>query len=138
MVYVVDGSSGGQYGGGPLDHPAMYYSVLTAGSLIVDIDGQRLDATFLSANGTKDDTFTIFKGDLPNGIPPAMKIARAGTNTVVSWPTSNPDYRLESKSSLDISPWSPVAANIFTNGRSKSVSVPIAVSNQFFRLRNQP
>src|SRR6185369_3761406 len=79
-VYVVDGSSGGQYGGGPLNHPAMYYSVLTPGSLIIDVDGLRIDATFLSGSGTTDDTFASIKGDFPGAPRPSMKVVRSGTN----------------------------------------------------------
>jgi hypothetical protein len=137
MVYVVDGSSGGQGGGGTLDHPAMYYSVLTPGSLVIDIDRQRLDAKFISASGTIDDTFTILKGNFPGAPRPAMDITRAGTNAVISWPTSIPDYRLEAKAILDNSQWSPVP-NVSTNGRRKSASVPADAGHGFFHLRSGP
>jgi hypothetical protein len=138
MVYVVDGSSGGQFGGGALDHPAMFYSVLTPGSLVLDIDGHRLDAKFISGSGTIDDTFMILKGDAPAAPEPIIGIARAGTNTVISWPTSTVNYGLETKAALDGSSWSPVAANIFTYGRRKSVLIPANPSNQFFQLRRLP
>jgi hypothetical protein len=138
MVYVVDGSSGGQGGGGSLNHPAMFYSVLTPGSLIIDINGLRLDATFLSGSGTVDDTFTILKGDFPNSPPPVMKVARDGTNAVISWPMSMIDYRLESAATIHAPQWSPVDVGIMTNGHRRAVSVPAAASNQFFQLRSVP
>ena len=60
-VYVVAGSSG-RTGGGPLNHPAMFISLNELGSLVLDIDGDRLDAKFLEANGKVTDSFTLLKG----------------------------------------------------------------------------
>ncbi len=84
-VYVVAGSSG-QISGGSLNHPAMWssfnanpnfggaytnigqsYNVL--GSVVIDVDGSRMDVRFLSRNGTLDDVFTITKGGTP---PPSL------------------------------------------------------------------
>src|SRR6185295_17688342 len=71
-VYVVAGSSSrtaagsaASLGGTGSDHPAMYVSLLELGSLVIDIDGNRLDARFLDDTGTIADTFTIFKGAAP-------------------------------------------------------------------------
>ena len=60
-VYVVAGSSGKKRGG-PLDHPAMYISLNSLGSLVVEIDGSRLRAQFLDDTGEVTDRFTIVKG----------------------------------------------------------------------------
>jgi len=138
MVYVVDGSSGGQGGGGTLDHPAMFYSVLTPGSLIIDINGLRLDATFLSASGTVDDTFTMAKGEYAETLPPVLSIARDGTNAVISWLTSMTDYHLESTASLNAPQWSVISASASTNGRRKTVFVPALPGSRFFQLRSVP
>ena len=59
-VYMVDGSSG-QATFGSLNHPVMYRSMLKLGSVILDIDGDRLIARFLRETGEVDDTFTIVK-----------------------------------------------------------------------------
>src|SRR5262245_39703461 len=59
-VYVVAGS-GGSTGGGSLDHPAMFAAFDTLGSLVLDVNGSRLDARFLDAAGTVRDHFTILK-----------------------------------------------------------------------------
>ena len=61
IVHAVAGSSG-QTGGGSLDHPAMFVSLDVLGSLVLDIDGDRLDAVFLDAAGAIRDSFTIVKG----------------------------------------------------------------------------
>lgn len=59
-VYVVAGSAGSA-GGGTLDHPVMVTSLAHLGSLVLDVDGDRLDATFVGLFGPEDH-FTIQKG----------------------------------------------------------------------------
>ncbi len=63
-VYAVAGSSG-QISGGLLNHPAMFISLNNLGSMILDVNGSRLDAKFLRENGTIADYFTIIKGLAP-------------------------------------------------------------------------
>ena len=65
-VYVVAGSSGSA-SGGSLDHPAMFLSLNVLGSVVLDVDGDRLDASFLDSAGTVRDHFTVLKnaGDGP-------------------------------------------------------------------------
>ncbi len=80
-VYVVAGSSG-QISGGSLDHPVMYISLNLLGSLVLDINGSRLDAAFVDPSGTVSDHFTIIKG--PDIFPPTLLSAEAvGNNTTV-------------------------------------------------------
>ena len=59
-VYTVAGNSGATEIG-PLNHPAMYLSLDVLGSLVLDIDGNRLDAQFLNSTGVIQDHFTIKK-----------------------------------------------------------------------------
>lgn len=73
-VYVVAGSSGKITGDsekskarGFLDHPAMFVSLYRLGSMVLDFDGNRMDATFLSEKGERLDYFTIIKGN--GGVP---------------------------------------------------------------------
>lgn len=77
-VYAVSGSAG-QISGGALNHPAHFLSVSNLGSLVLDVNGTRLDATFLRENGTTPDTFTIIKQGAADtdgdGIPDAYEIA---------------------------------------------------------------
>ncbi len=91
-VYVTAGSSG-QVGTGPLNHPAMFISLSRLGSLVLDIDGNRLDAQFVRELVTPsptaptgvaiDDTFTILKGVRPPAAP-AMLLATAVSNTQIN------------------------------------------------------
>lgn len=59
-VYVVAGSAG-TIGGGLLNHPAMCRSLNRYGSLVLDVDGDRLDGTFVGVTGIED-RFTLVKG----------------------------------------------------------------------------
>ena len=61
-VYVVAGSSG-QTSGGRLTHPVNFLSLNVLGSLVLDFDGLRLDATFVDDKATVRDHFTIVKGE---------------------------------------------------------------------------
>ena len=60
-VYVVAGNAGVIKTGGSLDHPAMPVSFRILGSMVLDVNGSRLDAMFLDSNGSIWDAFTILK-----------------------------------------------------------------------------
>jgi hypothetical protein len=60
-VYVVAGSSG-QTSGGGLQHPAMCLSLNVLGSLVLDFNDNRLDATFIDDKAVTRDYFRIVKG----------------------------------------------------------------------------
>ena len=60
-VYAVAGSSG-QISGGTLNHPAMFISLNNLGSMVLDVNGNTLDAKFLRENGAIADYFRIVKG----------------------------------------------------------------------------
>jgi fibronectin type 3 domain-containing protein len=68
-VYAVAGSSG-QTSGGTLNHPAMFVSLNQLGSMVLDIDGTRMDAKFLRETGAIADYFTMLKTST-GGPPPA-------------------------------------------------------------------
>lgn len=70
-VYIVAGSSG-KTGGGSLNHPVMYTSFNTLGSVVLDFNSNRLNVTFLDDNGARKDYFTMEK---PNGDPPPSQVA---------------------------------------------------------------
>ncbi len=61
-VYVVAGSSG-QISGGSLQHPVNCLSLNVLGSLVLDINGPRLDATFIDDQAVVRDYFSIQKGE---------------------------------------------------------------------------
>jgi hypothetical protein len=58
-VYVVVGCSSSFTARGKLDYPAMVRTVRSLGSLVIDVDGDRLEARFLEADGVIGDRFVI-------------------------------------------------------------------------------
>lgn len=59
-IYTVAGSSG-QATTGSTNHPAMFYSALSLGSVVLDFHSNRLDAIFLRETGATNDWFSIIK-----------------------------------------------------------------------------
>lgn len=80
-VYAVAGSSG-KISGGLLNHPAMFISLNTLGSMALDVYGNRLDAVFLDASGNVSDSFTMLKGS--DTLPPAVTLTQALDDITVS------------------------------------------------------
>ncbi|MCG8455852.1 MAG: metallophosphoesterase family protein, partial [Holophagales bacterium] len=60
-VYVVAGSSG-KVTPAPLDHPVMVFSGEILGSVVIDIDGLEMTATFLDDLGQARDVFRLIQG----------------------------------------------------------------------------
>lgn len=72
-VYVVQGNSGSSDDAPPFGHPYMYaeYGCDTCcGSLVLDIDSNRLDGRHIDMYGQEQDHFTIYKvfGAAPSGV----------------------------------------------------------------------
>jgi len=79
-VYAVAGSSG-QISGGTLNHPAMFISLNNLGSMVLDVNGNTLDAKFLRENGVIADYFRIVKGAVVPAIPAAPSNLVATTSS---------------------------------------------------------
>ena len=88
-VYAVAGSSG-QTSGGTLNHPAMFISLNNLGSMVLDVDGNRLDAKFLRETGVIPDYFTIIKGAASVPAAPQNLAATPGNAQVsLTWGASS-------------------------------------------------
>ncbi len=83
-VYTVAGCAG-KLEGGSLDHPAMWVSQETFGSLVLDIDGNQLTSTFIDDTGRKRDSFSIIKGAPPK---PVVKITRPADGAAFTAPAT--------------------------------------------------
>jgi len=82
-VYAVAGSSG-QASGGTLNHPVMYVSLNNLGSLVLDVSGDRLDATFVRENASVADTFTIQK--TPGNAAPSVALTSPANGATFTAP----------------------------------------------------
>jgi hypothetical protein len=92
-VIAVAGSSA-QIAGGPLNHPAMAFSLNALGSLVLDVHGDSLEGRFLDDLGAVRDSFTIVKklvviGGSPG--PPGLGLALASGNPTRSGATFRVD-----------------------------------------------
>ena len=134
-VYVVNGSSGWAFDG-TIDHPVMFKSLLRTGSLLLDVQTNRLDAKFLRETGAIDDSFTILKGVPPE--PLRLASFRMSTNTLCAKWKSIPGktYRLQTTGSFPTGPWVDASAAVTATGATTSCDcpVPAGVTNSFYRV----
>jgi hypothetical protein len=108
-VYVVVGSSG-KVSGGLLNHPAMYISLNLLGSMVLDVNGTRLDAQFLGSDGARLEYFTIQKP--PRTLPAPSNLGAAAisqSEVALAWRDNSTDedgFRIER--SLNAASWTQV------------------------------
>lgn len=62
-IYVVVGNSGKNFNGTISRHPAMYHYENGNGSLIIEIENNKLDGVYIRSNGEIGDNFSIIKID---------------------------------------------------------------------------
>ena len=115
-VYIVAGSSG-QATGGALNHPAMYVSLNELGSLVLDIDGSKLEARFLQADGSVADYFQMVKGN-------ELRITSLRNNDgllTLTWKSEEGKfYRVERATSLRARDWHVAEDGILATGNFTS------------------
>lgn len=80
-VYVLAGSSG-KIGYTPIRHPANFTEVVVLGSMVIDVDGDRMDVRMLRDTGAIQDSFTITKAPSVNQAPLVDAGADQTTDTV--------------------------------------------------------
>jgi hypothetical protein len=130
-VYIVAGSSG-KVSGGTYDHPAMFVSLNRLGSVVLDIDGNRMDARFIRETGAVNDYFTLIKGPLA----PTLVIAREQGIDVLRWSTNyGAGFILESAPSLPASMWTVAGSQPVISGNQFVATNAVADVRLFYRLR---
>ena len=68
------------------NHPAMFVSLNSLGSLVLDVNGSRLDATFIDQAGVRRDYFTVVKGSAASSSPfGGTPVAVPGTIQAETW-----------------------------------------------------
>jgi len=136
-VYAVAGSSG-QISGGLLNHPAMFISLNNLGSMVLDVNGNTLDAKFLRENGEVWDYFRIVKGTVAP-VPPAAPTSLAATTVSssqinLSWTdNANNENGFKVEQSTDGTNFTQIAM-LGSNAVSFSVTGLSASTTYFYRV----
>lgn len=132
-VYVVAGSAG-SLSGGALNYPAMYFSENALGSVVLDIDNDRLNATFLRQTGAIDDEFTIVKRDIEFAGIQWNKTSAMMVLTNVASKKSN-----VIQASSTFSNWVALVTNSVTSNNFRFINIQAPGFNyRFYRVRRLP
>ena len=135
-VYLVCGNSGQ---GGPVNfvrHPAMAITANGYGSVVIDVNGSRLDAKYLHSNGNVRDYFTIDKS--ASDAPPRMSIGRMNHAAAISWPVSSREFAIEWSPTAVGTNWRRIPDVQRLSNRSNFVNIGATNAASFFRLRPLP
>ena len=66
---------------------------------------------------------------------PQLSITPSGSNVIISWPSPSNGFGLQQNPDLSPATWSAVPATNSDNGTIKSITVPAAPGNRFYRLK---
>jgi hypothetical protein len=106
------------------------------GSLVIDVNGQRLDAKFLRETGAIDDHFTILKGAPPEPVRLATFNVAGGVVSARWKSQAGRSYRIERTLDLNQPDWRPVSEVIVASGATSRWSGPAAAgaSAAYYRV----
>jgi hypothetical protein len=139
-VYVVAGSSGWVTGDTFIPqylHPAMFIKLKQLGSMVIDVDGNRLDAKFLRETGAIDDYFTIIKEDSAETVLRIVMFHVQNGVVTARWNSVNGrTYRVEKTSNLDNPDWHPASTEIEADGAITTWSgpAPPGANESYYRV----
>lgn len=139
-VYVVAGSSGWV---SPMhgEHPVMFASLAELGSLVIDVNGDRMDVRFLRETGAIDDYFTILKGAPAASLRIARYRIRDGEIRMQWKSVAGQSYRVESNPNVDATEnWEPASADMVASGATSgwTNSLPPGGERLFYRVKEIP
>jgi hypothetical protein len=98
----------------------MFVSLMELGSMVLDIDGHRLEAKFLRENGVIQDCFTIVKGGSPGFRITAISIS--GNTLTLTWNSAlQTNYRVQRADNLHAM-WTTISPDIAGDANSTSWS----------------
>jgi hypothetical protein len=102
----------------------MHTTLLRRGSMVIDVDGHRLDAKYLRDSGAIDDHFTILKGAGPESTRLATFRIRDEAIVAQFKSQAGRQYRIERTLSLTAPIWEPASDPIQATGATTSWSAP--------------
>ena len=114
----------------------MYLTLLEMGSMVLDINGNRLDAKFLRETGAIEDHFTIIKGGATEPFR-LCTLELNGFEVIARW-KSEPghDYIVEQATSLAPPNWLPFSDPIRAYGATTSWTNYVDSTEQaFYRVQ---
>jgi acid phosphatase type 7 len=137
-VYVVCGNSG-SFEGFDSHHPAMFTGQWPMiGSMVLDVNANRLDGFFLRSTGDIADSFTIIKG-APGPLQFSSFIIQ-NTNVIAQWPSIRGlSYQVEHTENFQTPTWQPVGSPITATGATTCWTNPITPGTPlgYFRLSQE-
>jgi acid phosphatase type 7 len=138
-VQVVAGSSGWVTGDvlAPLyKHPVMFIKLKELGSMVIDVNSNRLDAKFLRETGAIDDYFTILKGMPPEPLRIATFRVRDGVVNAQWKSVAGQFYRVERATRLENPDWQPASDDIEATGATTAWTSPVSpgAEKHFYRV----
>lgn len=140
-VHVVAGSSGWVTpDGGWGQHPIMFVKLRQLGSLVIDVNTNRLDAQFLRETGTIDDHFTIIKAAGPELLRIATFRIRDGVLRTQWKSVAGQKYRVERATSVESKNWEAVSEDITATGATTGWTNNLApgADKAFYRVVTAP
>ncbi len=132
-VYVVAGNGGHvtNWTGGstaeynPTPHPAMFYSALHVGSMVLDINGNQLDVKMIRDTGAVDDYFTLLKNDpvTPPAAPTGLAATAGNAQVALGWNASAgaASYAIK-RAGVSGGPYATISTTIATNYADTAVT----------------
>ncbi|VUD47626.1 Alkaline phosphatase [Thalassocella blandensis] len=137
-VYAVAGASG-KISGGSLNHPAMFVSLNQLGSMMIDINGDTLNAKYINNTGEITDYFTISKTTTPPTLPTAptnlSAVASSSQSINIAWEDkSENEIGFDIERSLDNATWS-LAGSVGMNTNTYNDLGLTPNTQYFYRVR---
>jgi hypothetical protein len=116
----------------------MFTDAASIGSVVIDINTNRLDARFLLATGQIADSFTIIKG-----APPPLEFSSfiiLNTNVVARWKSvPGTAYQVERADNFVTPVWRPVGTPVVATGATTCWTNPVSTGTPlgYFRLSQE-
>jgi len=98
-------------------------------------NGMLDDVAVFSDALSQDQIQTVMSGNFSAFLPqPLLSISNSSGNVVLSWPMAQASYQLQSTTNLAATSWSNISTSAATNSNALTVTLPISLGAQFFRL----
>jgi len=98
-------------------------------------NGMLDDVAIFNIALTQSQIQTVMSGDFSAFVPqPPLSISSSPGNIALSWPAAQATFQLQSTTNLTAASWTNVSTLPVQNGSTLTVSLPIGVGTQYFRL----